>query len=67
MEVKDLAYILAEFGEIIRIQIEVEGMKAHNKEREMNSFALAYDEKAFADTSKEVGIRIDNIRKASLT
>lgn len=48
--------VLIEFSrqmnEAVSALIELEGMKAANKEREMQGLALAYDEGAFADLLK---------------
>ena len=46
-DVKRLALVLA-------VQAEIEEMKATNTERENNGYALAYDEKAFADAAKDL-------------
>jgi len=48
-DIKRLALIFA-------IQAEIEGMKAANIEREAQGYALAYGEKAFADTAEELRV-----------
>lgn len=45
------AWLLMKYAEIeaIKVKAEIEGMKALNKERELNDYSLAYDESVFLD------------------
>ena len=49
-------------GWLLQVEIDVEGMKAKNKEREANGYSLAYDEDAFYGKIAEIDKILDNIR-----
>jgi hypothetical protein len=55
-----LARVFMLRAQVVTASIEVEAMKAANKEREMNGEALAYPEKAFMELANDVrGISAD--------
>jgi hypothetical protein len=59
---QDIAGVLAEFADVIRLQTETMGMKAENKQREMNGESLAYTEKDFLYVAAEIETKANNMR-----
>ena len=49
------------YAKIEAIRIEVMGMMAANKEREINMESMAYTEKEFNDAAKEILVLVDEI------
>lgn len=49
-------------GWLLQVEVDVEGMKAKNKEREANGDSLAYGEDAFCGKINEIDKILDNIR-----
>lgn len=60
-----LAKILEIQARIIAVQIEIEGMKALNTERESHGYALGYSEESFTELRKEVLGHADVLRAIS--
>lgn len=56
MEAHNLAQFVYAMGMQLQAYIEVQGMIAENKQRELNGEALAYDNAAFQDVILEHGI-----------
>ncbi len=48
-----IAYLMAQ---VVCAQAEIEGMKAMNRERESQGYALAYDKEAFFNVPNKYGI-----------
>jgi len=63
MDIANLNYALADFGEILALFIESAGMVAENKQRELRGESMAYTDVDFQKISGAIGYYTDQLRQ----
>ena len=63
MNMENLSYALADFGEIIALMVEAQGMTAENQARVHRGESMAYTDTDFQKLSGAMSYHIDRLRQ----